>query len=98
MRLITADCSLRVPVNLFTLRSLADADELRAGARMVMSSIGMFTSILASRATGLAEEGGISVDDLSSTADLDILSASDCTLKHHALYGRQLRLESVPTR
>jgi 3-phenylpropionate/trans-cinnamate dioxygenase ferredoxin reductase subunit len=89
---------LRVPVNLFSLSSLAGANELRAGARMLMSSIGILTCILAARATGLAEEGGIPLDDLSRTADLYILAASDCTLKHHALYGLQLGLESVPTR
>ena len=90
---------MRVPVNLF---SLADADDmrahLRAAARVVVSDIGMMPNIEAASAKCLAEEGGIPVDNLSSTADLDILVASHCTLQHHVLNGRQLRLKFIPTR
>lgn len=69
---------------------------LRLPADMVVAGIGMLANIEVTRAAGLAEEGGIPVDDLSRTADPDITAAGDCTLQHHALYGRTLRLESVP--
>lgn len=63
---------------------------------MLVAGIGMLPNIEAARAAGLADEGGILVDDLARTADPDIVAAGDCTLQQHALYGRQLRLESVP--
>ena len=50
---------MRVPVNLFTLRSLANTDDLReylrAGAHIFVSGIGMLTKIEAAQATGLAK-------------------------------------------
>src|SRR3989344_3793028 len=52
--------------------------------------------IEAAVAAGLAGEGGIPVDELARTADPDIVAAGDNTLQHHALYNRELRLESVP--
>jgi len=69
---------------------------LIAGTRMVVSGIGMLPNFEAALATGLAEEGATPVDDLPRNADLGILAAGDCTPQHHALYGRQLLLESVP--
>lgn len=68
----------------------------RLAADMVVAGIGMLANTEVARAAGLAEEGGIPVDDLARTADPDIVAAGDCTLQQHALYGRQLRLESVP--
>jgi len=68
----------------------------RLPADMVVAGIGMLANTEIARAAGLADEGGIPVDDLSRTADPDIMAAGDCTLQQHALYGRQLRLESVP--
>jgi len=63
---------------------------------VVVAGIGMVPNVEAARAAGLAEEGGIPVDDLSRTADPDIVAAGDCTLQLHALYDRTVRLESVP--
>jgi 3-phenylpropionate/trans-cinnamate dioxygenase ferredoxin reductase component len=68
----------------------------RLAVDMVVAGIGMLANIEVARAAGLADEGGIPVDDLARTADTDIMAAGDCTLQQHALYGRQLRLESVP--
>ncbi|MGE0097197.1 MAG: NAD(P)/FAD-dependent oxidoreductase [Hydrogenophaga sp.] len=68
----------------------------RLQADLVVAGIGMLPNIEAARDAGLAEDGGIPVDDLSRTADPDVVAAGDCTLQHHALYDRQLRLESVP--
>jgi 3-phenylpropionate/trans-cinnamate dioxygenase ferredoxin reductase subunit len=68
----------------------------RLEADLVVAGIGMLANIEAARDAGLTEEGGIPVDEHSCTADPDIVAAGDCTLQHHALYDRQLRLESVP--
>lgn len=72
------------------------SDGRRLPADLVVAGIGMLPNIEAARAAGLAEEGGIPVNDLSCTADPHIVAAGDCTLQMHALYARQLRLESVP--
>ncbi len=72
------------------------ADGARFPADVVVAGLGMLVNLEAARAAGLAEEGGIPVDENACTRDADILAAGDCTLHHSALYGRQLRLESVP--
>lgn len=68
----------------------------RVPADLVVAGIGMLPNIEAAAAAGLAGEGGIPVDELARTADPDIVAAGDCTLQYHALYDRELRLESVP--
>lgn len=65
-------------------------------ADVVVAGLGMLVNLEAARDAGLAEEAGIPVDENACTADPDILAAGDCTLHPSALYGRQLRLESVP--
>jgi 3-phenylpropionate/trans-cinnamate dioxygenase ferredoxin reductase subunit len=69
---------------------------LRIPADVVVAGIGMLPNIEALRDAGLAEETGIRVDDLARTADPHILAAGDCTLQHHPIYERTVRLESVP--
>lgn len=71
-------------------------DGSRLAADVVVAGIGMVPNVDAARAAGLAEEGGVRVDELSRTDDPDIVAAGDCTLQQHALYDRTLRLESVP--
>lgn len=68
----------------------------RVLADLVVAGIGMLPNIEAAAAAGLAGEAGIPVDELARTADPDIVAAGDNTLQHHALYNRELRLESVP--
>ena len=68
----------------------------RLAADLVVAGIGMLANTELARDAGLAEDGGIPVDELARTADPDIVAAGDCTLQQHALYGRPLRLESVP--
>lgn len=68
----------------------------RVPADLVVAGIGMLPNIEAAAAAGLAGEGGIPVDELARTADPHIVAAGDNTLQHHALYNRELRLESVP--
>lgn len=68
----------------------------RVPADLVVAGIGMLPNVEAASAAGLAGEGGIAVDELARTSDPDIVAAGDCTLQRHAIYERELRLESVP--
>jgi 3-phenylpropionate/trans-cinnamate dioxygenase ferredoxin reductase subunit len=65
-------------------------------ADLVVAGIGMLPNIEAAQRAGLASAGGIPVDPFACTADPDIVAAGDNTLQYHALYGREVRLESVP--
>ena len=71
-------------------------DGERIATDFVVAGVGMVANIEAARAAGLADDGGIPVDELSRTRDPHILAAGDCTLQFSSLYGRELRLESVP--
>jgi 3-phenylpropionate/trans-cinnamate dioxygenase ferredoxin reductase subunit len=68
----------------------------RIAADIVVAGIGMVPNVELAQAAGLAIDGGILVDELSQTSDPDIFAAGDCTAHHSALYGRRIRLESVP--
>jgi 3-phenylpropionate/trans-cinnamate dioxygenase ferredoxin reductase subunit len=72
------------------------ADGASFPADVVVAGLGMLVNLEAAREAGLADEGGIPVDENACTRDADIMAAGDCTLHPSALYGRQLRLESVP--
>ncbi|MDZ4173121.1 MAG: FAD-dependent oxidoreductase [Hydrogenophaga sp.] len=65
-------------------------------ADVVVAGIGMLPNTEAAIAAGLATNEGIPVDELSATADPDIVAAGDCTFQHIALYDQHMRLESVP--
>ena len=86
----------RVESDAGRIRAVHCSDGTRLPVDVVVAGIGMLPNIEAARAAGLAGEGGIPVDELARTADPDIVAAGDCTLQHHPLYGRQMRIESVP--
>ena len=71
-------------------------DGARLPADIVVVGIGMGPDTALAEACGLRVEGGIVVDPHSVTSDPDIVAAGDCTLQDSALYGRRVRLESVP--
>jgi 3-phenylpropionate/trans-cinnamate dioxygenase ferredoxin reductase subunit len=71
-------------------------DGERIPADLVVAGLGMLVNVEAARAAGLAEADGIPVDELSRTRDPSIVAAGDCTVQFSSLYGRELRLESVP--
>ena len=75
---------------------VALADGRRFDADVVVAGIGMLPNIEPAIAAGIAHPGGIRVDELSRTVDPHIVAAGDCTLQHHPLYDRVLRIESVP--
>ncbi|XAH21545.1 FAD-dependent oxidoreductase [Xylophilus sp. GW821-FHT01B05] len=72
------------------------SDGVRLPADCVVVGVGMLPNAELAAAAGLAVDGGIVVDALSVTSDPDIFAAGDCTVHDHALYGRLVRLESVP--
>ncbi|WP_372656669.1 NAD(P)/FAD-dependent oxidoreductase [Hydrogenophaga sp.] len=71
-------------------------DGTRLPADVVIVGIGMLANTALAEAAGLRVEGGIVVDEHAVTSDPDIFSAGDCTVHDSALYGRRVRLESVP--
>jgi 3-phenylpropionate/trans-cinnamate dioxygenase ferredoxin reductase subunit len=71
-------------------------DGERLPADVVIVGVGMRPDTALAEAAGLHVEGGIVVDEHSVTSDPDIVSAGDCTVHDSALYGRRVRLESVP--
>jgi 3-phenylpropionate/trans-cinnamate dioxygenase ferredoxin reductase subunit len=58
--------------------------------------IGIEPNFELAAAAGLSCNNGIVVDELARTADANIVAAGDCTNHPLALYGRRVRLESVP--
>lgn len=71
-------------------------DGERLQADVVIVGIGMLADTTLAEVAGLRVEGGIVVDEHSVTSDPDIMAAGDCTVHDSALYGRRVRLESVP--
>lgn len=72
------------------------ADGTALPADVVVAGVGMLPNTEAAVAARLATNQGIPVDSSSGTTDPDIVAAGDCTVQHVTLYGRQVRLESVP--
>jgi 3-phenylpropionate/trans-cinnamate dioxygenase ferredoxin reductase subunit len=71
-------------------------DGTRAPADVVIAGIGLIPNTELAQSAGLAVENGIIVDEFARTSDPDIYSAGDCTNHPSVLYGRRVRLESVP--
>lgn len=63
---------------------------------IVIAGIGVIPNTELASAAGLAVDNGILVDASARTADPDIFAIGDCANFPHRLYGRRVRLESVP--
>ena len=72
------------------------ADGELVEADLVIVGIGLLPNTELAAAAGLAVDDGILVDACSSTSVPTIVAAGDCTRFHSVLYGRSIRLESVP--
>jgi 3-phenylpropionate/trans-cinnamate dioxygenase ferredoxin reductase subunit len=72
----------------------SDGDEVATD--IVIAGIGLLPNTELAAAAGLRVDDGILVDDSSRTSDPAIFAAGDCTRFMSPLYGRSLRLESVP--
>ena len=63
---------------------------------LVVAGIGLEPDVALAQGAGLDVDEGIVVDHFACTSDPNIYAAGDCTRLPSALYGRSLRLESVP--
>ncbi len=64
-------------------------------ADLVVVGVGVIANDELAEACGLACDNGIVVDDCARTSDPDIVAAGDCTNHPNAIYGTNIRLESV---
>ena len=78
------------------VRAVICGDGTRIEVDVVIVGAGVVPNIELAAAAGLDVEGGIVVDEFAQTSDPDIYAAGDCTAHPSALYGRRVRLESVP--
>ncbi|HEX4872417.1 MAG TPA: FAD-dependent oxidoreductase [Nevskiaceae bacterium] len=72
------------------------ADGQRHEADLIVAGIGLLPNTELAEAAGLALDNGIATDAYGQTSDPDIFAAGDCASHPNPLYGRRLRLESVP--
>jgi 3-phenylpropionate/trans-cinnamate dioxygenase ferredoxin reductase component len=78
------------------VQAVVCSDGSRIDADVVVVGVGMLPNVELAEEAGLDVDGGIVVDELSVSSDPDIVCAGDCTVHDSALYGRRIRLESVP--
>jgi 3-phenylpropionate/trans-cinnamate dioxygenase ferredoxin reductase subunit len=78
------------------VKSVETTDGRRFHCDAVLVGIGIVPNLELAQNAGLACANGISVDAYARTADERVLAAGDCTSHPHPLYGRAVRLESVP--
>jgi 3-phenylpropionate/trans-cinnamate dioxygenase ferredoxin reductase subunit len=72
----------------------SDGDVLPTDALVI--GVGLIPNVELAERCGLAVENGIIVDEFNRTADPDVLAIGDCSNHPSALYGRRVRIESVP--
>lgn len=77
------------------VRQVLTDDGQKLPADFVVIGVGILPNTELAAAAGLDCDDGIVVDDTCRTADPDIYAIGDCTSHPNAIYGRQLRLESV---
>ncbi|MCL4148127.1 UNVERIFIED_CONTAM: hypothetical protein GTU68_010718 [Idotea baltica] len=65
-------------------------------ADLVIIGIGVVPNTELAEEIGLTVENGIVVDEYAQTSDKNIVAAGDCTVHPNPIYGRNIRLESVP--
>ncbi len=63
---------------------------------LVVEGIGVEPCVELAAAAGLALDNGIAVDGACRTSAAGVVAAGDCTSQPSVLYGRRIRLESVP--
>lgn len=71
-----------------------DGSEFRAD--VVVIGVGVIPNVELAEQAGISVDNGILVDKHCRTDDPDVFAAGDCTRHENKIYGRSLRLESVP--
>jgi 3-phenylpropionate/trans-cinnamate dioxygenase ferredoxin reductase subunit len=92
LRLSTGVSALRGDKRIAAVET-ADGEQIPAD--FVVVGVGIIPNTELAAATGLAVDNGIVVDDRCQTHDPAVYAVGDCTAHPNAIYGRQLRLESV---
>jgi len=77
------------------VKSVTTSEGEEVPADIVVIGIGILPNTELATDAGLEVDNGIVVDDHCQTSDPDIYAVGDCTVHPNAIYGRQLRLESV---
>lgn len=68
----------------------------RVDADLVIIGIGVIPNTKLAEDTGLDVDNGIIVNEFAQTSDQNIVASGDCTIHPNQIYGRNVRLESVP--
>nr|WP_218649023.1 FAD-dependent oxidoreductase [Pseudomonas taiwanensis] len=71
-------------------------DGTRLPADMVVAGIGLIPNCELASAAGLLVDNGIVVNEQMQTSDPAIMAIGDCARFHSRIYGRWVRIESVP--
>jgi 3-phenylpropionate/trans-cinnamate dioxygenase ferredoxin reductase subunit len=71
-------------------------DGSRIPADLVIVGIGLIPNTELASAAGLAVDNGVMVDHCTRSSDPDIFAIGDCSNHPNGIFGRRLRLESVP--
>lgn len=77
------------------IKSVTTSEGEDIPADLVVIGVGIVPNTELATDAGLAVDNGIVVNDHCQTDDPDIFAIGDCALHPNAIYGRQLRLESV---
>lgn len=72
------------------------SDDALVAADLVIVGVGLVPNTELAEAAGLIVDNGIVVDEYGRTSMPDVVAAGDCTNHPSVLYGRRMRLESVP--
>lgn len=78
------------------VQSVRCADGSVFPADLVIVGVGQLPNVELAQAAGLAVDNGVVVDEFTTSSDPDIVAIGDCSNHPSALYGRRIRLESVP--
>lgn len=72
-------------------------DGKRIAADLVIVGVGLLPNTELAEASGLAVDNGVLIDEYGLTSDPHIVALGDCANHPCAIYGRRMRLESVPS-
>jgi 3-phenylpropionate/trans-cinnamate dioxygenase ferredoxin reductase subunit len=78
------------------IASLGTADGALIEADLVIAGIGVVPNQELAQGAGLSIDNGIATDNCMRTSDPDIFAIGDCSSHPSQVYGRRIRLESVP--
>lgn len=88
--------AIRIDTTSRRVTGIRCSDGSEVGADLIVVGIGVVPNSELAEAAGLAIDNGIAVDRDGWTSDPHIVAAGDCSSHPSALYGRRIRLESVP--